>query len=54
MTDDQSFWSLFAPGLAANIGYWITLSLNIPDFTRYAQGPALAGASGRASRCRSR
>ena len=37
MTDDQSFWSLFAPGLAANIGYWITLSLNIPDFTRYAK-----------------
>jgi NCS1 family nucleobase:cation symporter-1 len=23
--------------LAANVGYWITLSLNIPDFTRYAQ-----------------
>ena len=25
------------PSLAANVGYWITLSLNIPDFTRYAQ-----------------
>jgi nucleobase:cation symporter-1, NCS1 family len=37
VTDDQSFWTLFAPGLAANIGYWITLSLNIPDFTRYAR-----------------
>ena len=37
VTDDQTFWSLFAPGLAANIGYWITLSLNIPDFTRYAR-----------------
>jgi nucleobase:cation symporter-1, NCS1 family len=37
VTDDQSFWSLFAPGLAANIGYWITLSLNIPDFTRFAK-----------------
>jgi len=36
-TDHQSFWALFAPGLAANIGYWITLSLNIPDFTRYAR-----------------
>src|SRR5918911_1500487 len=23
--------------LAANVGYWITLSLNIPDFTRYAR-----------------
>src|SRR3954454_9968545 len=31
------FWSLFAPGLAANIGYWITLSLNIPDFTRFSR-----------------
>jgi nucleobase:cation symporter-1, NCS1 family len=37
VADDQTFWSLFAPGLAANIGYWITLSLNIPDFTRYAR-----------------
>jgi NCS1 family nucleobase:cation symporter-1 len=35
--DDQSFWTLFWPGLAANIGYWITLSLNIPDFTRFAK-----------------
>src|SRR5918992_1897292 len=32
-----SFWVLFWPSLAANVGYWITLSLNIPDFTRYAQ-----------------
>ncbi len=31
------FWSLFWPGLAANVGYWATLSLNIPDFTRYAE-----------------
>jgi NCS1 family nucleobase:cation symporter-1 len=37
VSDHQSFWSLFAPGLAANIGYWITLSLNIPDFTRYSK-----------------
>jgi NCS1 family nucleobase:cation symporter-1 len=29
------FWSLFWPGLAANFGYWATLSLNIPDFTRF-------------------
>ena len=28
---------LFGPGLAANVGYWITLSMNIPDFTRYAR-----------------
>ena len=31
------FWALFWPSLAANVGYWITLSLNIPDFTRYAR-----------------
>jgi NCS1 family nucleobase:cation symporter-1 len=31
------FWPLFWPSLAANVGYWITLSLNIPDFTRYAK-----------------
>ncbi len=31
------FWSLFWPGLAANFGYWATLSLNIPDFTRFAK-----------------
>ncbi len=37
VTDDQSFWSLFPQGLAANVGYWITLSMNIPDFTRYAK-----------------
>ncbi|GAN81842.1 NCS1 family nucleobase:cation symporter-1 [Acidocella aminolytica] len=32
----HSFAELFWPSLAANIGYWATLSLNIPDFTRYA------------------
>lgn len=31
------FWSLFWPSLAANVAYWITISLNIPDFTRYAR-----------------
>src|ERR687896_295939 len=31
------FWALFPAALAANVGYWITLSLNIPDFTRYAK-----------------
>lgn len=31
------FWELFWPGLAANVGYWATLSLNIPDFTRFAK-----------------
>jgi len=34
---DAPFWALFWPSLAANVGYWVTLSLNVPDFTRYAQ-----------------
>jgi len=33
----QSFWALFPAALTANVGYWATLSLNIPDFTRYAR-----------------
>jgi NCS1 family nucleobase:cation symporter-1 len=28
---------LFVPWLTAMVGYWATLSLNIPDFTRYAR-----------------
>ncbi len=31
------FWAVFFPGLTAMVGYWATLSLNIPDFTRYAK-----------------
>ncbi len=33
----SEFWKAFWPGLTAMIGYWATLSLNIPDFTRYAK-----------------
>jgi nucleobase:cation symporter-1, NCS1 family len=33
----SSFWQLFPAALTANVGYWATLSLNIPDFTRYAR-----------------
>jgi NCS1 family nucleobase:cation symporter-1 len=36
-TGNVPFWALFWPSLAANVGYWITVSLNIPDFTRYAR-----------------
>ena len=36
-TGTATFWQLFPAGLTANVGYWATLSLNIPDFTRYAQ-----------------
>lgn len=31
------FWTLFWPQLTAMVGFWATLSLNIPDFTRYAR-----------------
>jgi nucleobase:cation symporter-1, NCS1 family len=32
-----TFWALFPSALTASVGYWATLSLNIPDFTRYAK-----------------
>ncbi|HVD05127.1 MAG TPA: NCS1 family nucleobase:cation symporter-1, partial [Gemmatimonadaceae bacterium] len=32
-----NFWLIFPAALTANVGYWATLSLNIPDFTRYAK-----------------
>ena len=31
------FLAVFAPGLTAMVGFWATLSLNIPDFTRFAR-----------------
>jgi NCS1 family nucleobase:cation symporter-1 len=34
---DTAFWRLFPAALTANVGYWATLSLNIPDFSRYAR-----------------
>jgi len=30
------FWKFFFPALTGMVGFWATLSLNIPDFTRYA------------------
>jgi len=33
----HDFWHFFFPSLTAMVGYWATLSLNIPDFTRYAK-----------------
>jgi NCS1 family nucleobase:cation symporter-1 len=36
----RSFWLLFVPGLTAMVGFWATLSLNIPDFTRLARSQA--------------
>lgn len=32
-----AFWAYFFPALTGMVGFWATLSLNIPDFTRYAK-----------------
>ncbi len=44
-TSTSSFLKFFFPMLTAMVGYWATLSLNIPDFTRYAksQGSQIIG-----------
>jgi NCS1 family nucleobase:cation symporter-1 len=34
---EGQFLSVFLPGLTGMVGFWATLSLNIPDFTRYAK-----------------
>ena len=31
------FWLVFWPSLTAMVGFWATLALNIPDFTRFAK-----------------
>ncbi len=31
------FWNFFFPALTGMVGFWATISLNIPDFTRYAK-----------------
>lgn len=36
-TDTASFFKFFFPALTGMVGFWATLSLNIPDFTRYAK-----------------
>lgn len=33
----SDFFDFFFPALTGMVGYWATLSLNIPDFTRYAK-----------------
>jgi NCS1 family nucleobase:cation symporter-1 len=33
-----AFWKVFVPSLTGMIGFWATLSLNIPDFTRFGKG----------------
>jgi len=36
-TTSAEFWKVFFPQLTAMVGFWATLSLNIPDFTRFAK-----------------
>lgn len=36
-TSSAEFWKFFFPALTGMVGFWATLSLNIPDFTRYAK-----------------
>lgn len=31
------FWAVFWPSLTAMVGFWATLALNIPDFTRFSR-----------------
>lgn len=35
--EGASFWGYFFGGLTAMVGFWATLALNIPDFSRYAR-----------------
>ncbi|WP_298770283.1 NCS1 family nucleobase:cation symporter-1 [uncultured Shewanella sp.] len=35
--ENASVWPYFFGGLTAMVGFWATLSLNIPDFSRYAR-----------------
>ena len=35
---DGRFWPVFFPSLMAMIAFWSTMSLNMPDFTRFGRG----------------
>src|SRR5688572_11352016 len=35
--EKNNFWTIFPAFLTGAVGYWATLSTNIPDFTRYAR-----------------
>lgn len=37
LTSTGQFMKVFIPSLTGTIGFWATLSLNIPDFTRFAK-----------------
>ena len=34
---EGQFWTVFFPSLTAMVGFWATVALNIPDFTRFAK-----------------
>ncbi|MGI9228498.1 MAG: NCS1 family nucleobase:cation symporter-1 [Gammaproteobacteria bacterium] len=34
---EGEFWLVFWPGLTGMVGFWATMTLNIPDFTRYVR-----------------
>ena len=34
---EPDFWKIFVPSLTGIVGFWATVALNIPDFTRYAK-----------------
>ncbi len=36
-TSAAAFWPVFGASLTAQVGFWATLSLNIPDFSRFAK-----------------
>jgi len=37
LTETGAFFAVFVPSLTGAIGFWSTLSLNMPDFTRFGQ-----------------
>lgn len=37
LSDPSAFLAVFIPSLTATIGFWSTLSLNMPDFTRFGR-----------------
>ncbi|XP_051200861.1 purine-uracil permease NCS1 [Lolium perenne] len=36
----HEFWKIFFPALTANISFWSTVAISIPDFARYARSQA--------------
>ena len=48
------FWTAFWPSLTAMVGFWATLALNIPDFTRFAKTQRDQIVRPEASACRCR